>query len=162
MAANALEIVSLAAMEQELQLGSFPVDDPLTQQITNHIGAAVSMIDPLVRFSLIDTTDFIHLAIPYQEFSPMFKAYTLKPTTIQINYWENTEAPSGSPISLPTGVINNVEVDSSGDPFHLLLPGTAGWPTGLTYPYIRVTYSTGIAANDIPQAIKQAVILLTH
>ena len=65
--ATALQILSVAAMKDQLDIGSVPTDDAFDAQIVNYIGGAVTMIDSLVRPDLLDRTEVTTIPQPLIE-----------------------------------------------------------------------------------------------
>lgn len=164
--ATALQILPVTEMKDQLDIGTVPVDAAFDLTVAGYIESAVSTVDPLVRPSLLDQT--IAKTIKQPDAGQPIKLKHVSDVRshdgepdYSIKYWLAAEATNNRPIAAPTGVADYGWVDTTGLARVAIWPAAADWPTSATQMY-RVQYNVGIAAADVPEPIKQSIILLAR
>ena len=151
MAANALDIVSLAMMKSELRIPAAEVshDTLLTSQIQN----AVSFVSRPLRVPLLDRAEGFRCSRPSYSATPIILPTDGVRSVGSIKYW----LPDGSLREAPGGTIAldtlGRLVDYCG---FVIYPPADGWPAVLDGSLIEIVVTRGM---DTPPALRSAVVL---
>ena len=166
MAVHAIDIVNLSEMKQQLDLGAIPGDTTFDATVTNNIIGAVETIDPMIRIPLLDKTISKTIPLPSPAEPIYIQEYQINQrsatpdTPVLVTYWQPDEIHEQRPTHPPTGVAAYAWADVQ--PRQTTLwPAAAGWPQS-DYPYYRIDYDIGTPASQVPDAIRQAIILLAR
>ena len=142
-------------MKGELSLGTAPVDTALETKIAQDINAAVSMIDPLVRYDLLDVRIIKDVPLPFGKNPIIVNGRNPIADEFRVNYWIGTDLGDE-----PTGLAPIRRVDAVGAPSLRIYP-TEDWPI-TSRSLARVTYQLGLSADLVPRAIVEGIILLAR
>ena len=151
MAANALDIVSLATMKSELRIPAAEVDHDTL--LTGQIAAAVSFVSRFLRVPLVDLAVTFRCSRPSYAAAPIVLSSAGVRSVSSVKYWTAAgslrEAPNGT---VAVGTLGR-QVDYCG---FVIYPPAAGWPLVLDNSLIEIGVTRG---QDAPEALRAAVIL---
>ena len=151
MATNALDIVSLATMKDELRIPATEVDHDVL--LTGQIAAAVSFVSRFLRVPLVDLAVTFRCSRPSYAAAPIVLSSAGVRSISSVKYWTAAgslrEEPNGS---IAVGTLGRL-VEYCG---FVIYPPAAGWPLVLDGSVIEIGVTRG---QDTPEALRAAVIL---
>ena len=151
MAADALDIVSLAAMKDELRIpAAETAHDTL---LTSHIANAVSFVSRPLRVPLLDRAEGFRCSRPADSDTPIVLPTDGVRSVGSVRYWpvdgSLREAPGGT---IDVGTLGRLVAGSGFEVY----PPADGWPLVLDNSHIEIVVTRG---QDTPEALRSAVIL---
>ena len=151
MATNALDIVSLATMKDELRI---PVAETSHDVLlTGQIAGAVSFVSRYLRSPLLDRSEVFGCSRPSYSGTPIILPTVGVRSVGSIRYWTTDgslrEAPDGT---IAVDTLGRL-VEYSG---FVIYPPADGWPLVLDNSHIEIVVTRGI---DTPPALRSAVVL---
>ena len=151
MAANALDIVSLATMKTELRIELAETSHDAL--LTGLIAASVSFVSRHLRVPLLDRTEGFRCSRPSYAATPIILPTTSVRTVSSIKYWTTggslREAPDGTVVVSTLGR----QVEHGG---YVIYPPADGWPVVLDNSHIEIVVTRGATT---PPALRSAVVL---
>ena len=151
MATNALDIVSLATMKDELRIPATEVDHDVL--LTGQIAAAVSFVSRFLRVPLVDLAVTFRCSRPSYAAAPIVLSSAGVRSISSVKYWTAAgslrEEPNGS---IAVGTLGR-QVEYCG---YVIYPPAGGWPLVLDNSLIEIGVTRG---QDTPEALRAAVIL---
>ena len=151
MATNALDIVSLATMKDELRIPATEVDHDVL--LTGQIAAAVSFVSRFLRVPLVDLAVTFRCSRPSYAAAPIVLSSAGVRSISSVKYWTAAgslrEEPNGS---IAVGTLGR-QVEYCG---YVIYPPAGGWPLVLDNSLIEIGVTRG---QDAPEALRAAVIL---
>ena len=151
MAANALDIVSLATMKDELRIPAAEVSHDVL--LTGQIAAAVSFVSRPLRVPLLDRAEGFRCSRPSYAATPIILPTDGVRSVSSVKYWTAAgslrEAPDGT---IVVGTLGRL-VEYCG---FVIYPPASGWPLVLDNSHIEIVVTRGM---DTPPALRSAVVL---
>ena len=158
MVASATGIVSVDTMKKELR---FPENaDYHDDLVERHIKAAVSFAVSQTKLPLVDVTETISVARPKSAETALVIRKSHIKRIIEFKYWSLTEHLWDEPVGV-------IEPDDLGRleqvcTMAALYPPSGEWPEVLSGSKFRIKLCRGLLAADIPEEVKQAIILIAR
>ena len=151
MAANALDIVSLATMKSELRIPAAEVSHDIL--LTSQIAAAVSFVSRHLRIPLLDRDEQFYCSRPGDPTSPIVLSTAGVRSVSSVKYWTAAGTLREEPDGLIVVTTLGRMVEYCG---FVIYPPAAGWPLILDDSVIEIVVKRG---QDTPEALRSAVIL---
>ena len=151
MAANALDIVSLATMKRELRIELTETDHDTL--LTGQIASAVSFVSRHLHIPLVDLAVTFRCSRPADSATPIILPTRGVRAVGFVKYWTADgslrEAPDGT---VALGTLGRT-LESGG---FVIYPPADGWPLVLGNSQIEIVVTRG---QDTPPALRSAVVL---
>ena len=151
MATDALDIVSLATMKDELRIPLAETSHDLL--LSGQIAASVSFVSRFLRVPLLDRAVTFRCSRPSYAPAPLILSTDGVRSISSVKYWTLAgslrEAPNGT---IAVGTLGR-QVEYCG---FVIYPPAAGWPMVLDNSLIEIGVTRG---QDTPEALRAAVIL---
>ena len=151
MATDALDIVSLATMKDELRIPLAETSHDLL--LSGQIAASVSFVSRFLRVPLLDRAVTFRCSRPSSAPTPLILSTDGVRSISSVKYWTAAgslrEAPDGT---IAVGTLGR-QVEYCG---YVIYPPAGGWPLVLDNSLIEIGVTRG---QDTPEALRAAVVL---